>query len=265
VNKGMKRFLVVLLGLILVVGVMGCSNSGGNDKQGKAKTTFDQITAKGKIVVGTSADYKPFEYIDQDGKIVGFDVEIMKAVGKELGLKVEFVDTAFDGLIPSLKSKKYDVVVSAMTITEKREKAVDFTQPYFNAGQVIAVMDNDDSIKSPEDLTGKVVGVQLGTTGDLKASEMENLKEIKRYEKMTQAYIELKNGRIDAVVNDLPVTAAYIMENPDVKIVGKPFTDENYGIAVREGDDKLEKEINGAITKLKENGTYDEIYNKWFE
>ncbi|SJZ43251.1 basic amino acid ABC transporter substrate-binding protein [Selenihalanaerobacter shriftii] len=260
-KKGLKLFLVALLALTLVMGVVGCS---GGDKQ-QTKTTFDQIKEKGKIMVGTSADYKPFEYVNEDGEIVGFDVELMKAVGQELDLEVEFVDTSFDGLIPSLKSKKYDAIVSAMTITEKRKKAVDFSQPYFNAGQVIAVMEGTEDVKGPKDLKGKVVGVQLGSTGDLKASEMENIKQVKRYEKMIQAYIELKNGRVDAVVNDLPVTAAYIMKNPNVKIVGEPFTAENYGIAIREDDDALEKAINNAIAKLKENGTYDEIYNKWFK
>ncbi|MBM7624150.1 basic amino acid ABC transporter substrate-binding protein [Sporohalobacter salinus] len=260
-NKGMKLFLVVLLGLALAIGVVGC----GGAKKEEAKTTFDKIKEEGKLVVGCSADYKPFEYPNEDGKIVGFDVEFMKAVGEELGLEVEFTDTAFDGLIPSLKSKKFDVIASAMTITDKRAKTVDFSQPYFNAGQVIAVKEGSNDVKKPEDLAGKVVGVQLGTTGDLKASEIEDIKKVKRYQKITQAFIELRNERIDAVVNDLPVTAAYIMDNPDVKIIGKPFTEENYGIAMRKGDDELEKKINKTIKKLKENGTYDELYNKWFK
>jgi polar amino acid transport system substrate-binding protein len=260
-SRRVKILLLALLSLALVVSVAGC----GGEKKEEAKTTFDKIKEEGKIVIGCSADYKPFEYTDEDGKIVGFDVDFMKAIGQELDLEVEFKDTAFDGLIPALNSKKHDVIVSAMTITEKREKAVDFTEPYFNAGQVIAVMKDSDAIQGPEDLEGKLVGVQLGTTGDLEASEMEGIKEVKRYEKITQAFIELRNGRLDAVVNDLPVTAAYIMENSDVKIVGKPFTEENYGIATREDDDELEKALNDAIAKLKENGTYDEIYNKWFK
>ncbi|ADL11821.1 basic amino acid ABC transporter substrate-binding protein [Acetohalobium arabaticum] len=257
-SKRIKLFLVTLLGLALVVGVVGCTGT-------EEKTTFNEIKEEGKLVVGCSADYKPFEYPNEEGEIVGFDVELMEAVGEELGLEVEFKDTAFDGLIPSLKSKKFDVIVSAMTITDKRAEAVDFSEPYFNAGQVIAVKEGSTDIQGPEDLAGKVVGVQLGTTGDLEASEMEDIKQVKRYEKITQAFIELRNGRIDAVVNDLPVTAAYIMDNPDVEIIGKPFTEENYGIAMRPKDDELEQKINETIEKLRENGTYDEIYNKWFK
>ncbi|SJZ43232.1 basic amino acid ABC transporter substrate-binding protein [Selenihalanaerobacter shriftii] len=267
-SRGVKLFLVALLGLALVVGVVGCS--GGEQEKANTKeetmTTFDKIKEKGKIVIGSDASYKPFEYHNAEGEIVGFDVDFLNAIGKELGIEVEFVDTAFDGIIPGLNANKYDIAVSAMTITEKREKAVDFTEPYFNAGQVIAVMEGTNDIKTTKDLKGKVVAVQLGTTGDLKATkDIEGIKEVKRYEKITQAFIELKNGRADAVVNDLPVTAAYIMENSDVKMVGKPFTEEQYGIATREEDNELEKALNDAIAKLKENGTYDEIHNKWFK
>ncbi|MGM0502189.1 MAG: transporter substrate-binding domain-containing protein, partial [Bacillota bacterium] len=139
------------------------------------------------------------------------------------------------------------------------------TDQYFNAGQVVAVMADNNDIKGPEDLEGKKVGVQLGTTGDLKVSEMDNIDSIKRYEKIPQAFIDLKNGRIDAIVNDLPVTAAYIMSNSEVKIVGEPFTTEHYGIAARPDDDELLNKINTALKEVKENGTYDEVYNKWFK
>ena len=266
-SRGVKLFLVALLGLALVVGAVGCSGGETETKSTeKARTTLDKIKERGKIIIGSDASYKPFEYHNADGKIVGFDVDFMNAIGKELGFEVEFVDTAFDGIIPGLNAKKYDIVVSAMTITEKREKAVDFTEPYFNAGQVIAVMEGTEGIQGPKDLKGKTVAVQLGTTGDLKVTkEIEGVEEVKRYEKITQAFIELRNGRADAVVNDLPVTAAYIMSNPDVKMVGEPFTEEQYGIATREVDDALTKALNDAIAKLKKNGTYDKIHAKWFK
>ena len=251
----MKKTILAMLVLMLVFTV-GC---------GGEQSTWEQIQEEGQLTIGMSADYKPFEYTDENGDIVGFDVDIAKAIGEKLGVEVKFVDTAFDGLIPGLKSAKYDLIMSAMTITEKREKAVDFTDQYFNAGQVVAVMEDNNNIKGPKDLDGKKVGVQLGTTGDLKASEMDDLAKIKRYEKIPQAFLDLRNGRVDAIVNDLPVTAAYIMKHPEVKIVGEPFTSEYYGIAARPGDDQLLKKINTALKEVKEEGTYDKVYNKWFK
>lgn len=253
----MKKLMLVL-GLITVLLAAGCG--------GQETTTWEQIKEEGELVVGMSADYKPFEYHDEDDKIVGFDVDVARAIADELGVELKLKDTAFDGIIPGLKSEKYDMIMSAMTITEKRKKAVDFTNSYFDAGQVIAVNKDNNQIKGPEDLEGKVVGVQLGTTGDLKVSEdIEGIKEVKRYKKIPQAYIDLQNERLDAVVNDYPVTARYIQKNPEVKIVGEPFTSEKYGIAVRKGDDELLTKVNEALKEVKEDGTYDEVKNKWFE
>ncbi|GAB6138176.1 basic amino acid ABC transporter substrate-binding protein [Halanaerobaculum tunisiense] len=252
----MKKIILFSL-LIAMLVVAGC---------GQQETTWSQVQDKGELVVGLSADYKPFEFPNEDNQIVGFDVDILKAVADELGVELKIKDTAFDGLIPGLKTDKYDAVASAMTITEKRQKAVNFSDPYFDVGQVIAVTEDEDQIQQPEDLAGKTVAVQLGTTGDLEVSKMEDeIKEIKRYEKITQAYIELKNGRIDAVVNDKPVTKAYIDQNPEVKMADEPFTTEKYGIAFKKGDDKLLEKANQALQKIKENGTYDEIYDKWFK
>ncbi|MBM7557284.1 basic amino acid ABC transporter substrate-binding protein [Halanaerobacter jeridensis] len=251
----MKKLILSVLVFTLVFAV-GCAGD---------QTTWDKVQDEGKLTIGMSADYKPFEYTDENGEIVGFDADIAQAIGEKLGVEVEFVDTAFSGLIPGLKSNKYDLIMSAMTITEKREKAVDFTNQYFNAGQVVAVMDDNNSIQGVKDLEGKKVGVQLGTTGDLEVSDMDNIEQIKRYEKIPQAFIDLRNGRIDAIVNDLPVTAAYIMKHPEVKMVGEPFTSEHYGIATRPGDEELLKKVNGALKELKEDGTYDEVYNKWFK
>jgi polar amino acid transport system substrate-binding protein len=248
---------IILLTLVFALFIMaGCSSQ----EQG----TWQKIEKEGKLVVGMSADYKPFEYHDKGDNIVGFDVDVLKEVSKKLNLKLELKDTAWDGIIPGLQAKKYDLIMSAMTITEERKKAVDFSESYFNAGQIIAVLDGNNNIKSVEDLKGKKVGVQLGTTADLEASEMEGV-EVKRYEKIPQAFIELNNGRVDAVAADLPVVAKYTLEHSGVKIVGEPFTTENFGIAMRKGDTELLEKINTAVAELKQDGTYDEIYAKWFK
>ncbi len=248
-----KLIVITLVSVMMILGLVGCS--GKQEGEG---------LKNGKLTIGTEASYRPFEYHNEDDKIVGFDIDIAKAVADELGVELEIKDIAFDGLIPGLKTKKFDMVIAAMTITEERKKAVNFSKPYFNAGQVIAVVEDNDQIKNVNDLVGKKVGVQLGTTGDLKMSEMENV-EVKRYEKIPQGFIDLNNARIDAVVNDLPVTATYVKKKEGVKIIVAPFTEENYGIAFRKNDTELAEEIDQALEKIKEDGRYDEIYNKWFK
>lgn len=252
----MKNIILALLITVLLV-ITGCGTSEQN--------TWNQVKENKKLVVGMSADYKPFEFQNEKGEIVGFDIDILNAITDKLGVELEIVNTNFDGLIPGLKSKKYDIVMSAMTITDERKGAVNFSDPYFDASQVIAIKADNDAIKNPEDLEGKVVGVQLGTTGDLEASKIKDLEDIKRFNVIPEAFIALKNGQIDAIVNDLPVTKAYIKDNPEVKIVGKPLTVENYGIAFRKNDEQLLAKINEGLKKIREEGIYDKIYKKWNE
>lgn len=256
-NKTFKLVSLTLLSVLILI-MAGC----GSDEE--SINTFDKIKENGKLVIGTEASYRPFEYYDNNDNIIGFDIDIARAIAEELGVELEIKDIAFDGLLPSLNTKKFDMVIAAMTITDERKNAVDFSESYFNAGQVISVLEDNNQIKSVEDLEGKKVGVQLGTTADITMSEMDSI-EVSRYEQMTQAFIDLRNGRIDAVANDLPVAAEYIKKKDGVKIVGKPFTQENFGIAVRKEDNKLEEEINNALQAIKENGKYDEIYEKWFK
>lgn len=225
--------------------------------------TLDSILSKGVIKIGNDATYAPFEYRNFKNEVVGFDIDLIKALAKEMGdLEVEIIDTAWDGIIPGLLSKKYDMICSAMTITEERAKKVTFSDPYFETGQVIAVFKDRDDIKSVEDLKGKVIAVQLGTTGDFAASKIEGVK-VKRFDTIDKAYFEVMLGRADAVVNDLAQTAYGIKRFP-LKIVGKPFTVEYYGIAMRKEDKDLHKAVNEALKRLKEKGIYDEIYKKWF-
>jgi len=259
-----KKGYLLILALIFVFSISTVAGAWwifGSDEQ----ATWDKVQAEGKLVVGMDAAYKPFEYQDKNGEIVGFDVDVLKEVAKKLDIKLDLQNTSFDGIIPGLQAKKYDLIMSAMTITEERKKAVNFSDPYFNAGQVIAAMGDNSSVKGVKDLEDKIVAVQLGTTGDLKVSEMEGVKEIKRFDTIPEAFIALQNGQVEAVVNDLPVTAAYIKEHPEVKIVGEPFTTEYYGIAFRKEDTELKEKINEALAELKQDGTYDEIYAKWFE
>ncbi len=218
------------------------------------------------VVVGTNAEYPPFEYVDEDGNITGFDVDIINAIAEKQGLEVQLVNTRWDGIFVALASGEFDMVISAATITDERKETVNFTDPYFNAGQMIAVRKEDaGNITSPDDLPGLTVGVQLGTTGDIAASEMEGVT-VERYDEITQAFQALANGSVDAIVNDGPVSADIIRSNPEFNctMVGEPFTDELYGMAVRKELPDLLASLNEGLAAIKADGTYDEIYNKYF-
>lgn len=248
--------ILVLLALVLVLSA--CAPP-ATPVAPEAKPT------KIKIKVGMNAEYPPFEFVDESGNIVGFDVDLINALAERAGFDVELVNTKWDGIFAALAAGEFDVVCSAVTITEERSQIVDFTDPYFNAGQSIAVRADNDEIQSVEDLKGKRIGVQLGTTGDIEASKIEGA-EVKRYEEITIAFQALANGDVDAVINDTPTSAAIIKANPELnaKLVGEPFTDEWYGIAVNKNKPEIRDALNKALKEIKEDGTYDKIYKKWF-
>jgi polar amino acid transport system substrate-binding protein len=231
-----------------------------------APASAEQPAAKAplKIKVGTNAEYRPFEYVDESGKIVGFDIDLITEMAKRAGYEIEIVNTKWDGIFTALAAGEFDAVASACTITDERKQSVDFTDPYFNAGQSIAVLASNNDIKGVADLKGKKVGVQLGTTGDMEASKIEGV-EVKRYEEVTLAFQALANGDVDAIVNDTPTSADIIKSNPEVKakIVGDPFTNEFYGCAVDKNHPEVRDALNKALAEMKADGTYDKIYQKW--
>ncbi len=236
------------------------------------------------ITIGSDIPYKPFEYREADGTLVGFDVEIAEAVfGEEMGRDYEFKQTSFDGIINSLNNGNFRLIMSAMTINDERAKEVDFSDPYFTAYQTVIVL-KDGNISSKEDLKGKNVGVQKGTTGEGAA---EGLKEefggdltLKSFDQITGAFDALLNNQVSAVINDNTVNGEFANQNDDVVFLegegaasdagqeAPPYltlTVENYGIAFRQDDDDFRKEVNDAIAAIKENGTYDDIYSNYFQ
>jgi len=218
------------------------------------------------IKVGCDAAFAPFEFVDAEtGELLGFDLDLMRAIGEELNMEVEIHNVAWDGIIPGLVSGNYNVIASAMTITEERKETVNFSDAYINAGQVIAVRGNETAIHSPADLDGRKVAVQISTTGHFEAEKIPGITEIKKFNTSPDAFLELANGGVDAVVIDLGVAAEQIKANPGMyKIAGEPFTTEEYGFAMRKSDTELLEQINQALVTLKENGKYDEIYQKYF-
>ena len=218
--------------------------------------------AKEKIYVGTNAEFPPFEYLE-NGKITGFDIELMNEIGKVLNADIKIQDMTFDGLLPALQLKKVDVVIAGMTATEERMKTVAFTQPYYTASQVIIVKEGDNSIKSFEDLKGKRVGVMLGFTGDTVVSEIEGVK-IERFNAAYAGIMALKADKADAVVLDSEPAKNYVKQNPGLKLAEADAAKEEYAIAIRKNDKALLEKIEKALTEIKANGTYDKLIEKNF-
>jgi len=220
-----------------------------------------------ELLVGTDAAYAPFEVENPDKKITGFDIDILSAVALKAGLQMKFINTPWEGLFTQLENGDRDLLVSAITINETRKKQMDFSAPYFEAVQLIAVP-TTSKVKSIEDLKGLKVGVQSGTTGDEVVSKLlgKNNAGIKRFEGTPLALKELQNGGVEAVVADNGVIHHFLKNNPaEFKLVAdKTFSKEHYGIAVRKGNKELVDKINKALEAIRADGTYERIYHQYF-
>ena len=218
--------------------------------------------AKEPLYIGTNAEFVPFEYIE-NGEIVGFDIELIKEVGKKIDRNIVIKNIAFDGLLPALQTNKIDAIIAGMTITKEREKFVDFSDNYFVANQVIIVPEKDKSTKSLGSLKDKKVGVVLGYTGDLIISKDKEIKKI-QYNSAPTAIMALNSGKIDAVILDSAPAENYIENNKGLKIVTMDIKDEKYAIAIKKGQKELVENINKALNELKNDGTYNKLINKYF-
>lgn len=227
---------------------------------------FSTIGLAETYVVGTSAGFPPFEYME-NGEVVGFDIDLIREIGKLKGFEVKVTDISFEALIPALKVGNIDLIAAGMTINDKREKVVDFSIPYYSANQAVIVSEESDNNLSV--LFGKNdIGVQTGTTGDLWVTE--NMKDkgiltgnVKHYDNFVLVINDLVNGNTDGVVLDTPVAQRF-SELKDVKIVAEIITGEEYGIAVNEGNEELLIKINEGIEELRANGTMDNLIDKYF-
>ena len=219
-------------------------------------------------VVGTDAAYAPFESQNEKGEIVGFDIDVVKAVAAKAGIEVKFVNTPWEGIFNALGQGDRDMVVSAVTITDERKQTMDFSTPYFDAVQLIAVKDGSKVAKF-DDLKKLKVGVQTGTTGDEAVSKLlgKTSTNIKRFESTPLALKELESGGVDAVVADNGVVIHYVANNPGGKfktVADAEFVPEQYGIALKKGNSELLEKVNQGLAAIKSDGTYDKIYAKYF-
>ena len=220
--------------------------------------------AGGTLIMVTNAEFPPYEY-HEGGEIVGIDADIAKAIADELGMELEIEDIAFDSIIPELTSGKADFAMAGMPVDEKRKQSVDFSDTYAKASQKIIVKEDSD-IASPDDLKGKIVGVQQGTTGDLYVSDMEADKTVvDRYNKGFEAVQALIQGKVDAVVIDGEPAKVFVAQSEGLKVLDESFTDEEYAAAVKKGNTELLDKINGALKNLKESGKLDEIVAKYIK
>ena len=264
-----KSYFLYTIGFLLLLALTACqavpeATPTSEPTEPPAPTAEEEMDL-GTVTIGMNAEYPPFEFVNEDGEITGFDVELIDAIAEEAGFDYELVNTRWDGIFVALASGEFDAVISAATITEERAEMVNFSDPYFDAGQVITVRQDETEIEGAEDLAGVRVGVQLGTTGDIWLTE-ETDAEVVRYDENTLAFQALANGDVDAAVADSPTAAELVKANPEMGLMLLPgvYTDEQYGVAVNMERDDLLEAINDGLAAVRASGQYDEIYDTYF-
>ena len=230
--------------------------SAGGDKEPSEKV----------YVFASDATWPPMEFVNDEGEIVGFDMDLLAAVAEISGFKYEVQNTAWDGLFAGLANGAYDAIISSVTILEERKATMDFSMPYVNAGQMLVVPADYSGGDQLKDFAGRKVGTQQGTTGDFAVEEIEEI-DRRAYDDIGLAVEDLVNGNIDAVVCDSVTAVDYVSMNENfagkLKVIGEPFTDEEYGIVVQKGDAELLKLINDGLAEVFANGTHAELVEKW--
>jgi polar amino acid transport system substrate-binding protein len=226
----------------------------------------EEAAGKMHITIATDATWPPMEMVDENKEIVGFDIDLMKAAADAGGFTVEFKNTAWDGIFAGLAAGEYDAVMSSVTITDERKETMDFSVPYINAGQVLIVPNATTGVTTLADLKGKSAAAQIGTTGSFEIEKVGGV-ELKTYDEIGLAFEDMANGRVDAVVADTPVAADFALMNPNYKgkfkIVGKPFTEEFYGVVVDKGNTEVLDVINKGLNAVLNTDTYTKIEDKW--
>ena len=227
-----------------------------------AQSALERVRTNGRLRVGIDATYPPFG-IAEGGDFSGFDVDIARAIARELGVRAELINASFDGVFPALQNGSFDVVISAVTITPERSATMLFSDPYIAAGQQIVVR-GDSAITGPKDLTGRTVGVQINTTAQFTLEKYPGVT-LAKYNTIDLALLDLQNGRVDAVASDGPVLRYMArMSFPGLKVVGDEYTDERFGIVLARSSDDLRRAVNAALWRLQDSGEYAKIYDKWF-
>jgi ABC-type amino acid transport substrate-binding protein len=273
----MSAFMAVLLVGALAIVVAGCGGGSSSSSSSETATTESEEANGGggaaeeeaegggeKLTVGSDIPYPPFEQKAAGGGYTGFDVELMEAIGKEIGREPEFIDSSFETIFRDVAQGKFEAVMSAATITEEREEVVNFSLPYYLSEQAILVKEGSE-ITGLADLKGKIVAAQQGTTGLELGKEKAEAKELRPYPEGPDADNALKAGVVEAVIIDAPVAKQQAEELGGIEIVEKVPTDETYGIALAKSETGLLEEINEGLKEAIADGSYAKVYEKWFK
>lgn len=239
----MKKLMVALLAVGAMISLCACKS-----------------TNSGKLVMATNAAFPPYEMVE-GSEIVGIDPEIAKLIADDLGRELVIEDMAFDSIIAAVQTGKADIAMAGLTITEDRKQNINFSDPYTEAAQVIVVR-TDSDVTTPDDLVGKTVGVQIGTTGDIYAEDIEGAT-VERYSKYFEAINALLQQKIDAVIVDREPAKVFVNDSDELKMIDEEFTLEEYAIGVSKENTELLDQINASLKKLQDSGKIDEIINKY--
>ncbi len=279
----MKKLVAMLLAAAVSVSLIACGGSSsapasGNETKETAEAgdaaaaegAVSEAIADGKLIVGTNAEFPPFEYLGDNGEPDGFDVALIKAIGEKLGVEVEIQNMEFGSLITSIGSK-IDIAIAGMTVTDERKNAVDFSDAYYDAVQYV-ILPADSAIAAKDDLLGKTIGCQLGTTGEYLIDDLiaqDGATQKKSYNKAVDAVNDLLNGRLDAVIIDKNPAEVFQSNYPDqIKLsdgANFEFKPEQYAIAMPKGDTVLAEKINAALAEMKADGTFDALVEQYIQ
>jgi polar amino acid transport system substrate-binding protein len=263
------RWVVATALAVVALVAAGCQRQQAQPPAAPAQPAAQVPDLGGRTVrVATDATYQPFEFQDKDKNIVGYDIDLINGICDLAKCKTNIKSTAWDGIFPALQKGDYDAVASGVTITDERKKTMDFTDQYMEVGQVVLVRAEETRISSLSDLADKSVAVQKGTTNADAATAFQKegkIKAVKQFGTFDLAVKSLLNKDVDAVIIDNTAASGYMGTNPDkLKVAGEKFTHEGLGIVVRKGDTNLLTAFNAALKVLKDNGTLDKLYQKWF-
>ena len=262
--RGTRLWTLLALCVALALGVAACGSDDDDSTSGDSGTSTDVETLQsGVLSVGTDTPFPPYE-IGNPPNNTGYDIEVMNAIGEELGLEVEYTDTGFGTIFRDTANGQFDTAAAASTITPQRQKVVNFTDPYYEAQQALLVPEGSD-IASVDDLSGLIVGAQDGTTGETYANDETDAAEVRGFPEGPNAVTALINGQVDAVIIDQPVAVDAVDKQGGVEIAEEIATNELYGFAVAPENTSLLDGMNEALKTIKDDGTLTDLYQKYFQ
>lgn len=266
--KKFKKYILLMVSILTILSLIGCTSKTNekDEKKDTAKSSSFKTKENGKLTVGFCATWAPFESKKTDGDFEGFDVDMAKEIGKDLNLDIQFADADWQGLIPSLQKGDYDVVISCVSKSGARNETVDFSDVYYKLPSCIVVKKGNTTIKSKEDLKGKVVGVQLGTADEMAAEKLNKelkFKDLRKFKLPPDEMLDLNQGRLDAVIVGYPYAITTINKTKQYEIIEKPFDATDIVMLTKKGNSELTKAINKSLKRIKEDGTYDKLIKKW--